>query len=808
VARTLRPRRLVRWGYRSLAMVLPMVVIAVLAAAVPASAVPASSARAVATATPDSLPCDIYYNAGTPCVAAYSMVRALSSNYDQWLYQITRIVNGQPQVMNIGPSTPGGYVDASAQASFCADTTCTVTEIYDQSGNDNNLTIEGGGGNVATPDQGANAMALPITVDGITAYGLDIAPGVGYRDDGPDNDGATGVATGSEPEGMYMVASGTHVNSGCCFDFGNAEKNNDDDNDGSMDAVNLTTFCGSYVSPCSGNGPWVEADLENGQYTGGEGSNSADVTNNSDFVTAMLKNNGTSEFELEGGNAQEGDLTTLWHGPLPQPSGPNQTYTPMSKQGAVLLGTGGDNSNWDTGSFFEGVMTSGFPTDATDQKVQASIVAAGFAGSSAPACQSGNGGVPSSGSSVGETSAEAGPAVVHAEGATGAGASGFSSVYTVDAGSGDLQETYLPYMGDSWTSQDLTAQFCTPPIMPGTQPVAVVHCGYTSVYTVDAGSGDLQETFLPAIGDPWTTQNLSLNYDTPPTDVTPTVIVHHAGATGGAAACGFTSVYTVDAGSGDLQETYLPYIGDSWTTQNLSANYNTPAVMSGTSPVAIVHCNYTSVYTVDAGSGDLQETYLPAIGDSWTTQNLTANYNAPPTDVTPTAVVHDAGATGQAAACGFTSVYTVDAGSGDLQETYLPYIGDAWTSQNLSANYSAPAVMPGTSPEALVHMNYTSVFTIDTNGDLQETYLPAIGDPWLTHDLSAITNPGPPATSQSPIVLLHPDASGNLDWTSVYTIDAATGDLQETYLSNVGFPGDPWVTQNLSANYNTPPVAG
>jgi hypothetical protein len=58
-------------------------------------------------------------------------------------------------------------------------------------------------------------------------------------------------------------------------------------------------------------------------------------------------------------------------------------------------------------------------------------------------------------------------------------------------------------------------------------------------------------------------------------------------------------------------------------------------------------------------------------------------------------------------------------------------------------------------------------------------------------------------------VLLHPDASGNLDWTSVYTVDAVNAyqtDLQETYLSNVGFPGDSWVTQDLSAKYGTPAV--
>jgi hypothetical protein len=36
----------------------------------------------------------------------------------------------------------------------------------------------------------------------------------------------------------------------------------------------------------------------------------------------------------------------------------------MHQEGAIILGTGGDNSNSSAGSFFEGVMTSGYPTDA------------------------------------------------------------------------------------------------------------------------------------------------------------------------------------------------------------------------------------------------------------------------------------------------------------------------------------------------------------------------------------------------------------------------------------------------------------
>jgi hypothetical protein len=46
--------------------------------------------------------------------------------------------------------------------------------------------------------------------------------------------------------------------------------------------------------------------------------------------------------------------------------------------------------------------------------------------------------------------------------------------------------------------------------------MVVLASGYSSVYTVDASNGHLQETYLPAIGDPWTTHDLSASYGTPP----------------------------------------------------------------------------------------------------------------------------------------------------------------------------------------------------------------------------------------------------------------------------------------------------
>ena len=55
-------------------------------------------------------------------------------------------------------------------------------------------------------------------------------------------------------------------------------------------------------------------------------------------------------------------------------------YDPMRKQGAILLGNGGDNSNGSDGTIYEGAMTAAgtFPTQETLQKVQANVVAAKY----------------------------------------------------------------------------------------------------------------------------------------------------------------------------------------------------------------------------------------------------------------------------------------------------------------------------------------------------------------------------------------------------------------------------------------------
>ena len=45
------------------------------------------------------------------------------------------------------------------------------------------------------------------------------------------------MAVADEPESLYAVFGGRHFNEGCCFDYGNAETNNDDTGAGSMEAI-------------------------------------------------------------------------------------------------------------------------------------------------------------------------------------------------------------------------------------------------------------------------------------------------------------------------------------------------------------------------------------------------------------------------------------------------------------------------------------------------------------------------------------------------------------------------------------------
>jgi len=323
-------------------------------------------------------PCDIYAAAGDPCVAAHSTTRALYAAYNGPLYQVLRQSDGKTLDIGIVPASaadPGGYANAAAQDTFCAHTYCWIATIYDQSSKHNHL-IQAPRGGFSGPAMGGFnnlpiADAAPITIMGHKAYGVFIAPGMGLR----QND-VKGTAVDDQAEGQYWVVNGHHYNSGCCFDYGNAEIDSRDDDNGTME----TTYFGSagawYHGPPPG--PWVMTDQENNLV----GCVTTDGTKNCQtlpnitwrFVTGVAKGE-PHHWTSMGGDAQHGDLKVMFDGPRV-----DHTYDPMRKQGAILLGNGGDNSVGSQGTFYEGAMTAAgtFPTDATDQLVHANIVAARY----------------------------------------------------------------------------------------------------------------------------------------------------------------------------------------------------------------------------------------------------------------------------------------------------------------------------------------------------------------------------------------------------------------------------------------------
>src|ERR1035441_4924885 len=120
-----------------------------------------------------------------------------------------------------------------------------------------------------------------------------------------------------------------------------------------------TTYYGNANAWYHGNapGPWIMTDQENNLVgcVNPDGSNKvcANLPNITwRFVTAMAKDD-PHHWTSMGGAAQKGALSVMVDGPRV-----NATYDPMRKQGAILLGNGGDNSVGSQGTFYEGAMRS------------------------------------------------------------------------------------------------------------------------------------------------------------------------------------------------------------------------------------------------------------------------------------------------------------------------------------------------------------------------------------------------------------------------------------------------------------------
>jgi hypothetical protein len=74
-------------------------------------------------------------------------------------------------------------------------------------------------------------------------------------------------------------------------------------------------------------------------------------------------------YALRMGDARAGNLTTAYDGP---------TGITWNLGGAIILGIGGDNSNWSFGTFYEGAITRGAASPGVDQRVYLNVQAAGY----------------------------------------------------------------------------------------------------------------------------------------------------------------------------------------------------------------------------------------------------------------------------------------------------------------------------------------------------------------------------------------------------------------------------------------------
>ena len=138
------------------------------------------------------------------------MVRALYATYTGALYTVIRASDNKTTAISV--LTAGGVSNAATvQDAFCAGTDCVVTQIHDQSPNQNHLPIFNYPKRHPTDqhnrtNKGVNASADPHMLNGHKVYSAYFPTGgMGYR---TPPGAAKGLATGDESESMYAIFSG------------------------------------------------------------------------------------------------------------------------------------------------------------------------------------------------------------------------------------------------------------------------------------------------------------------------------------------------------------------------------------------------------------------------------------------------------------------------------------------------------------------------------------------------------------------------------------------------------------------------
>jgi len=318
-------------------------------------------------------PCDIYADAKLPCVAAYSMVRALSKSYKGPLFQVRAGSSSTNNTMSGGTTKdimPGadGFVDSSSVDAACGSGYCTVSVLYDHSGNGNDIKrapkgSTAGGATGGEDDYESIATKGQVTAGGHKVYSLYMNAHDGYR----VQTGVKGknMPTGSQPQGIYELADGTY-NPATEWHF--------------MDTL---SFGVTYWGKGNGAGPWFGADFENGVWEGGTKKGDPGWGQLNDDHPANTKNPSlkvlfaigflrvkSDEYAIRSADlSTASDLTTAYLG------GPPAT---VDHRGGIVLGVGGDNSNTSFGTFYEGAIVAGYPTNDVDLAIMKNVKAVGY----------------------------------------------------------------------------------------------------------------------------------------------------------------------------------------------------------------------------------------------------------------------------------------------------------------------------------------------------------------------------------------------------------------------------------------------
>ena len=329
------------------------------------------------------LPGDVAKAAGTPFVAAHAMTRALFAAYTGPLFRALRVSDKQEK--DIGTVAATGLVDGVTLGTFCSGTSCKVTTLYDQSGNDMWRADDPSTnqpGTVKPCDlmdiqywQMSNGTNVPVAVESGPMWK---SPAQCLR----NRDKTKNMPTGSKAQTEYAIFHGQYLNNNCCFNYGNTGNAVHYSGPGTLSALNLSKI--AFWSQGTGSGPWPMVDFETGVYAGntakcGSGvpssvactstGQNANPSVTFDIVTTIFKHNGVNHWALKTGNAKAGtlsvnvDLAALPNG-----------YSPLKQEGGLGLGEGGAGDSNGTGGFSEGGVIAAETADSTDDAFQKSIV--------------------------------------------------------------------------------------------------------------------------------------------------------------------------------------------------------------------------------------------------------------------------------------------------------------------------------------------------------------------------------------------------------------------------------------------------